>query len=50
MIKNATFISVWDDGYEIISNCKVDIKSKKFLILSQLMLMNWIWKFLKENI
>lgn len=24
MIKNATFVSVWDDGFEVASDCKVD--------------------------
>ena len=29
MIKNATFTSVWDGGYEITTNCKVDMKTKE---------------------
>ncbi len=29
MIKNVTFTSVWDDGYEVTSNCKVDTESKE---------------------
>ena len=29
MIKNATFTSVWDDGYEITTNCKVNMKTKE---------------------
>lgn len=27
MIKNATFTSVWDGGYEITTNCKVDMET-----------------------
>lgn len=29
MIKNATFTSVWDGGYEITTNCKVDMETRK---------------------
>ena len=29
MIKNATFTSVWDGGYEITTNCKVDTETKE---------------------
>ena len=29
MIKNATFISVWDNGYEVITNCKVNMETKE---------------------
>lgn len=29
MIKNATFTSVWDGGYEITTNCKVNMKTKE---------------------
>ena len=29
MIKNATFTSVWDDGYEVITNCKVNMETKE---------------------
>ena len=31
MIKNATFVSVWDDGYEVESDCKVDTDTNKVL-------------------
>ena len=29
MIKNATFTSIWDGGYEITTNCKVDMETRK---------------------
>ena len=29
MIKNATFTSVWDGGYEITTNCKVNMETKE---------------------
>jgi hypothetical protein len=29
MIKNATFTSVWDGGYEITTNCKVDMETRE---------------------
>lgn len=29
MIKEAKFTSVWDDGYEVTSDCKVDMESKE---------------------
>ena len=29
MIKNAKFVSVWDGGYEVITGCKVDMKTKE---------------------
>ena len=29
MIKRATFTSVWDGGYEVTSECKVNIESKE---------------------
>lgn len=29
MIRNAYFTSVWDDGYEITSNCKVNLETKE---------------------
>lgn len=29
MIKNATFTSVWDGGYEITSGCKVNTETKE---------------------
>lgn len=29
MIKKATFVSVWDDGYEIKSNCMVNTNTNK---------------------
>lgn len=27
MIKNGTFTSVWDGGYEVTTNCKVDMET-----------------------
>lgn len=27
MIKNATFTSVWDGGYEVTTNCKVNMET-----------------------
>jgi hypothetical protein len=29
MIKNATFTSIWDGGYEVTTNCKVNIETKE---------------------
>ena len=29
MIKNATFTSVWDGGFEVTTKCKVNMKTKK---------------------
>ena len=29
MIKNATFTSVWDGGYEVTTNCKVNMVTKE---------------------
>ena len=29
MIKNATFVSVWDDGIEIKTNCKVNTETRE---------------------
>lgn len=29
MIKNATFTSVWDGGYEVTANCKVDMETRE---------------------
>lgn len=29
MIKNATFTSVWDGGYEVTTNCKVNMETKE---------------------
>lgn len=29
MIKNATFTSVWDGGYEVTTNCKVNMATKE---------------------
>lgn len=29
MIKNATFTSVWDGGYEVTTNCKVDMETRE---------------------
>lgn len=29
MIKNAIFTSVWDGGYEVITNCKVNMETKE---------------------
>lgn len=29
MIKNGTFTSVWDGGFEVTTNCKVNMKTKE---------------------
>ena len=29
MIKNGTFTSVWDGGYEVTTNCKVNMETKE---------------------
>ena len=29
MIKLAKFVSIWDNDYEIITNCKVDLSTKE---------------------
>lgn len=29
MIKNATYTSVWDGGYEVTTNCKVNMETKE---------------------
>ena len=29
MIKNATFTSVWDSGYEVTTNCKVNMETNE---------------------
>lgn len=29
MIKNAKFTSVWDGGYEVTTDCKVDMETRK---------------------
>ena len=29
MIKNATFTSVWDGGYEVTTDCKVDMETRE---------------------
>ena len=29
MIKNATFTSVWDGGYKVTTNCKVDMETRE---------------------
>lgn len=29
MIKNATYTSVWDGGYEVTTNCKVNMDTKE---------------------
>lgn len=29
MIKDATYTSVWDGGYEVTTNCKVDTETKE---------------------
>ena len=29
MIKNATFTSVWNGGYEVTTNCKVNMDTKE---------------------
>lgn len=29
MVKDATFISVWDGGFELLSSCKVNTETKR---------------------
>lgn len=29
MIKNATFTSVWDGGYKVTTDCKVDMETRE---------------------
>lgn len=29
MIKNATFTSVWDGGYEVTTNCRVNMETRE---------------------
>lgn len=29
MIKNGTFTSVWDGGYEVTTNCKINMETKE---------------------
>ena len=29
MIRNATFTSVWDGGYEVTTNCKVNMETRE---------------------
>lgn len=29
MVKNATFTSVWDNGYEVTTNCKVNMETRE---------------------
>lgn len=29
MIKNATFTSVWDGGYEVTTNCKINMETRE---------------------
>ena len=29
MIKNGTFTSVWDGGFEVTTNCKINMETKK---------------------
>lgn len=29
MIKNGTFTSVWDGGYEVTTNCKVNMETRE---------------------
>lgn len=35
MIKNATFVSVWDDGFEVASGCKVNTDTNKVFDIEQ---------------
>lgn len=35
MIKNATFVSVWDDGFEVASSCKVNTDTNKVFDIEQ---------------
>ena len=29
MIKNGTFTSIWDGGYEVTTNCKINMETKE---------------------
>lgn len=35
MIKNAKFTFVWDGGYEVTTDCKVDMKTREVLIMDK---------------
>lgn len=35
MIKNATFVSVWDDGIEIKTNCKVNTETHEIFDIEE---------------
>ena len=35
MIKNATFVSVWDDGFEVASSCKVNTDTNRVFDIEQ---------------
>lgn len=35
MIKNATFVSVWDDGFEVASGCKVNTDTNEIFDIEQ---------------
>lgn len=35
MIKDATFVSVWDDGFEVASGCKVDTDTNEVFDIEQ---------------
>ena len=35
MIKNATFVSVWDDGFEVASGCKVNTDTNNVFDIEQ---------------
>lgn len=41
MIKNATFVSVWDDGFEVASGCKVDTDTKEVFDIEQVCI-DWL--------
>lgn len=35
MVKNATFISVWDGGFELLSSCKVNTETREVFNIEQ---------------
>ena len=50
MIKDATFVSVWDDGFEVETDCKVNTDTNVCSILKRQTLTNLIWRFLIGSI
>lgn len=38
MVKDATFISVWDGGFELLSSCKVNTETMRYMKIIVLLL------------